>query len=804
MKSMNVKRIAAIATGAAMMGAAFVGAAVSVDTAGVGTFPFFSAGEPQVKVVIGGKAQPVDVVVGANIAAVLGNLAYKTQTVQVLNTDKLGSSGSGGELSDKEVGLTVTTPGVNPATAYEMKAYIEDDLDFSVDSNRSTAQTSRFGSGNTSFGSNLGPKVITKDLTSIVAPAAGMPSDGKITYPKGSTNTKEEQKVYAFAYVKYDETAKAVQAQYAKTGYEVVLSDPIPLCLDTSKNTSAGACTTDSDMLKKGNVEITFLGDTWTIFDYTNPTFGSITSVTLGKQITRKESFNIDESVTTQDGFTITLKGLSAFSPQTAQFDVSDKDGVLIKRVYLGESDSATIAEANNIVVKVNKVFPGAFAKQGIADVSLYSSQLVLTNGAEVSGGDSHKNWYSNIISAVVGSTDAISKIQLYNNLDQTYKTPISQTLNPGESIEAIKGMPGYKLNFLGLETVDYDTLTFSILKSYAMTLDDGAAISSNVLSIVSGKSNAFQFGSRSVNDAYILLEQATGNTTHPAGEVFYITAAGAYSNASTTAGQLTYYYSSEENAVLSVNTSYNHSGGITNVLVAIPELTETNNGSSAAIATNFHLNLLYDVTLDQFVNTIGSTTVDKIGYDNSNPAGYNGTTVANIASKEPKYTTRRGNIFTGIGSSSATISYAKKVAQARFTLTSGASGSSGTGSDAKVNLKEGDPYTIGGGYSLMVDSITAQVTGGSAGDVTGIDLLEPSVKDAAVVTELNTASNPLVVLDSEASDTANLVVVGGQIVNTVAKAAGVDLKSGDQPIVQGFGSTKLVVAGYSAADTKA
>src|SRR3989344_5561882 len=552
MKSMNVKRIGAIATGAAMMGAAFVGAAVSVDTAGVGTFPFFSAGEPQVKVVIGGKAQPVDVVVGANIAAVLCNLAYKTQTVQVLNTDKLGSSGSGGELSDKEVGLTVTTPGVNPA----------------------------------------------------------------------------------FAYVKYDETAKAVQAQYAKTGYEVVFSDPIPLCLDTSKNASAGACTTDSDMLKKGNVEITFLGDTWTIFDYTNPTFGSITSVTLGKQITRKESFNIDESVTTQDGFTITLKDLSAFSPQRAQFDVSDKDGVLIKRVSLGESDSATIAEANNIVVKVNKVFPGAFAKQGIADVSLYSSQLVLTNGAEVSGGDSHKNWYSNIISAVVGSTDAISKIQLYNNLDQTYKTPISQTLNPGESIEAIKGMPGYKLNFLGLETVDYDTLTFSILKSYAMTLDDGAAISSNVLSIVSGKSNAFQFGSRSVNDAYILLEQATGNTTHPAGEVFYITAAGAYSNASTTAGQLTYYYSSEENAVLSVNTSYNHSGGITNVLVAIPELTETNNGSSAAIATNFHLNLLYDVTLDQFVNTIGSTTVDKIGYDNSNPAGYNGTTVANIASK--------------------------------------------------------------------------------------------------------------------------------------------------------------------------
>ncbi|MFH1750737.1 MAG: hypothetical protein ABH863_03605, partial [Candidatus Micrarchaeota archaeon] len=745
---------------------------------------------------------PEDVVVGANLAAVLGNLAYKTQAVQILNTDKLGTSATGGTLDDKEVGLTITTPGVNPATAYEMKAYVEDDLDFSVDSNRSTGQTSRFQPGVTSFGTGLGPKVITKDLTSIVAPAAGMPSDGKITYPKGSTNTKEEQKVYAFAYVKYDETARAVQAQYVKTGYEVVFSDPIPICLDTSKG--ATLCTTDSDMLKKGNVEISFLGDKWTIFDYTAATItNSVTSVTLGKQITRKESFNIDEQVTTQEGYVITLKDLSAFSPQRAQFDITDKDGVLVKRLYLGEGDSSTITEANNIVVTVNKVFPGAFAKQGIADVSLYSSQLVLNNGAEVSGGDSHDKWYSNIVNATVGSTQGISKIQLYNNLDQTYKNPLSQTLVPGESIEIIKGMPGYKLNFLGLEAVDYDTLSLSIYKAYSLYLDDGASISANVLGVVSGKSNAFQYGSRSVNDAYILLEGATGNSTiHPAGEVFYINAAGAYTNASTTMGQLTYYYSSEENAVLFLNTSYNHTGAGYHVLISIPELTETNNGTSATAASNFHLNLLYDTTLDQFVNTIGSTTVDKIGYDNGVPTGFQASSVANIASKDPKFTTRRGNIFTGIGSTSATISYAKKLAQARFTLTTGASGTSGSGSDAAVILKEGDPYTIGGGYSLMVDSITATIAGGDAGDITGIDELAPSVSEAAVVTALNTASNPLVVLDSQASDTANLIVVGGQIVNTVANAAGVNLKTGDQPEVMVYGTTKLVVAGYSAADT--
>ncbi len=819
MNSMNVKRVAAIASGVAMMGAAFAGAAVDFDSTGVSSYPFFSAGEPQVKIVIGAKAKPEDVVVGANIAAVMGNLAYKTQEVQVLNTDKLGTSAeAGGSLTDKEVGLTITTPGVNPATAYEMKAYIHDDLDFSVESNRSTSENQRFATGVSSFATGLGPKVITKDLTSVVGPAPGMAADGKITYPKGSTNTKEEQKVYAFAYVEYDENAKVVQSKYVKTGYEAVFSDPIPLCFDTSKNSVN--CTTDSDMLKKGNVEITFLGDKWTIFDYTvgavSGANGTVTGVTLGKQITRKESFQIDDQVTTPDGYVIVLKDLSAFSPQRAQFDIMDKDGKLIKRLYLGELDTSTVSEANNIVIKVNKVFPGAFAKQGIADVSLYSSQLVINNDQEISGGESHKNWKGKIGHSTVGSTEGISKIMLYNDIDQTYKTPLSQNLAPGEAIDIVKGMAGYKLNYLGMETVDYDSLSFSIQKNYVMSTDGPAgSISGNVLNIISGKSDAFKFGATSTNAVYVVLEtgsNATQTTLVMPGTVFYVTNAGQYSNSSTTYGSLTYYYGSEESAQILVNASYayNNTGAFVTTagLVAISELTENNNGTQATVANNFHLNLLYDDTLDQFVNTVGATTVDKIGYDNGVKAasGDDGLPYPqNFATKERGYTTYRGNVFSGVSSTSATISYAKKIPQARFTLTSGSQGGSSAGNDAAVTLKEGDPYTIGGGYSLKVDAITAKISGGGAGDVTGIDELAPSVENAAVVTELMTDTNPLVVLDSDpmASSTSNLVVVGGQIVNTMAAQAGVALKSGDAPIVQVMG-TKLIVAGYTAADTAA
>ncbi|PIT85136.1 S-layer protein, partial [Candidatus Micrarchaeota archaeon CG10_big_fil_rev_8_21_14_0_10_59_7] len=78
-----MKRIAAAAAGAAMLGAAVAGA-VSVDDMGLGSFPFYSNGEPNVKIVVGTAAQPSDAVAAANIAAMVGNLAYTSKDITVL------------------------------------------------------------------------------------------------------------------------------------------------------------------------------------------------------------------------------------------------------------------------------------------------------------------------------------------------------------------------------------------------------------------------------------------------------------------------------------------------------------------------------------------------------------------------------------------------------------------------------------------------------------------------------------------------------------------------------------------------
>jgi len=73
------------------------------------------------------------------------------------------------------------------------------------------------------------------------------------------------------------------------------------------------------------------------------------------------------------------------------------------------------------------------------------------------------------------------------------------------------------------------------------------------------------------------------------------------------------------------------------------------------------------------------------------------------------------------------------------------------------------------------------------------------------VVKALDTSASPLVVTDAQAAGYANLIVVGGPIVNTVAKDALGDgsITAATEAMVKVVG-TKIVVAGYTAADTQA
>ena len=154
MKTINAKRIAAVAA-SLLMGLAFAG------TGGVtwNNIPIINnQGQPVVQVVVGSTAQPSDGVVAANIAAVLGNLAFTSVSVT--------ATASG--LSN--VHCAVTTPS---CTLTNQQVWFKES-GFSAPSG-SYAFTALIGSV-LNGGVTLGSPVTTKTLTS--SSTYGYPDSG--------------------------------------------------------------------------------------------------------------------------------------------------------------------------------------------------------------------------------------------------------------------------------------------------------------------------------------------------------------------------------------------------------------------------------------------------------------------------------------------------------------------------------------------------------------------------------------------------------------------------------------------------
>jgi hypothetical protein len=171
-------------------------------------------------------------------------------------------------------------------------------------------------------------------------------------------------------------------------------------------------------------------------------------------------------------------------------------------------------------------------------------------------------------------------------------------------------------------------------------------------------------------------------------------------------------------------------------------------------------------------------------------------------------------------------MEYAEDIRHGEFTLTSGAA--TGDGMSSSVTAGVGDFLLSQDGYIVEVTDVTGNCQATAAGvkalsfeeeeaeeeeaeettsGVSGIENLQPSQDTAYDMTPLDTSASPLVVLDtsSMASSSAQVITIGGQLVNTVSAQAlsGEAVESGVDPMVKVIGS-KIVVAGYTAADTTA
>jgi hypothetical protein len=172
-------------------------------------------------------------------------------------------------------------------------------------------------------------------------------------------------------------------------------------------------------------------------------------------------------------------------------------------------------------------------------------------------------------------------------------------------------------------------------------------------------------------------------------------------------------------------------------------------------------------------------------------------------------FRTERGSEVGSISPTSVTYDMAKGVDTLQFLV--GPSSSNVTTTSQKYG-----PYSVG--QATNIPNVTvASVIGScnfvqtSAGcTVSGVSNLTatPSVGSALTPVTLNTATTPLAVLDSQASNTSTLIVVGSKYVNSVAQQVfnqNPSLNASFTPssvVVQAFGTNRILVAGFTAQQT--
>ncbi len=521
MKSINLKRIATAGIGAALLGASLA-AAVSVDNSGLANFKLFNNAEPNVKIVVGSAAMPSDAVAAANIAAMIGHLAYTSSDITVLGKDALSCEG-GGTSGGTSVTASVTTPGVNPAVAYQMKAYIGGYLNNNaIDDRTDVNHLAGYQVLPTATQSSYSGRKVTNYETPLAY-------KGTITDSQGSKTYTEEEKYYFYSNPALDLTPNVITAQNTLMGYEATFTDPIILCT----NVTSGASVTDEVCANAGSqyqtskhrVKIKFLGADWVIYGLTGFSYagsGGTPAVTLGKEVQYKEFMQIGDEATAPNSIKVVLKDISGMPYGTsyvpaASFDIYDASGNKIDTATLQEVGTYEYNK-NGVVIKVWKAFVGT-GGSAYAQVSVFSDKLTLTSSSQVDGGD-NMYWQVNIIQGGTTFGASLSRLQLR-------QTHIPAAMKAGDYVDIIAKPATMRLTYTGIETpTSTDTLTMTPYYSAPGNLGQSATDTTtkgNAVNLQSTRSNAFQFGSGgdTSNAAYFVTGNVAGGAV--IGQIDYL-----------------------------------------------------------------------------------------------------------------------------------------------------------------------------------------------------------------------------------------------------------------------------------------
>ncbi|NYZ78865.1 S-layer protein [Candidatus Micrarchaeota archaeon] len=881
MKGLNVKRIAALAAGAAILGAtlAYAGAVTYSNT------PIISAdGAPQVKVVIGANAAASDGVAAANIAALIGNLAFKSQAITATVSGQAGLgctvSGAGGTgtcaVSNQKVTLDVTVPGTVGGVA-PFNTYINDWVDKKLENRlrsgaddvyNNTVDESPFYYDQSTAYAGLWSSF--RKVSSTEFPTLQSPS---ISDPYANKQYTESQTLWFQAWAKYDSTTgtKALVASNPKGAYQIEFTQdaagiPAGTCdatsianLDTAYQTNGSyqgnynLCGVN-DMTDRHRVHIGFLGDTYIVSQMSAPDDaactgqlgGLLTSTTTecygGSINLAKESaygiVHVGENLTA-GAYTLKLVDIEAplggGHDSAASIAIYDSTGTLLKedKVTPGTTSYTwTAPDGSKIRIKVYKTNPGYYAYAKWAEMAVYSQEFTMNDGQQLNS--DNENWQVRLVwrnkdpTYASKSADALGKIILYD----THAPTTSDELLSGDTYDVITTPVAYQLQFGGitLGASDYDALTltlsyypsptFAVQTNYTSQCTGTGShvdyLAGNFLQVQSNVKDGFQLSKGDtfqVQRFYIYMgngNAASSNSTIAVdGDVLFQKPVGScYYNMT---GASIYYMGGDATSDdwgVAYHTYANYSAPAVQALIAFQEAATTTSGVSDAWVVPIYVDT---DNKNKFLLT--STSTKEIGYVGvSGAANVDSAMAIGTEAAEPGYYSERGSQLAGVDTYSVQINRAKKLGELKFFVKS--QGANTTSATTVGPLAVNETANIGGGVTILVNSITSTVGTCTAGPnalctVTGQSGLTatPSVTAANVRVALNPFAAPLVMLDSNADTSATLIVVGGPAVNTVAASAmqGSTLtlvKAGDY-IAQPIGNNRILVAGYNGADTQ-
>jgi hypothetical protein len=569
MKSLNGKRIAAVAAGAALLGLglAFAGP-VSFQNVPI----ISNSGQPVVQVVIGSTAKPSDGAAAANIAAAIGNLAYtsvpvtatvnQTQAAQVLHA--VLPSNAGYSLSNVGVYLNESS------TAYVSGTYSFSTLIGSV-LNRAVKMSSPIATKTLQTGSTNGyaypeSTSLSSSPTSSAYSAAsfvpfssvsGNTNGGGVSFTSGFTSSSydnilrvthsdlgslmsnagaygENEYLWLTGFPVYDQASSVNQFALLSAGgaYQVTFSKPI------AQKTSSNSI---------NNAEFTLLGENWTIINSTLPsTQASSTTAVNGGSLELASS--LSPLTTLYVGQNVTSGAFKVMLTDLGQPNSNGVSPAGLNIYYNNQLTNVTAISPNdttqkfnvtghNLYIKVKSTFAGLYAYQKYAKIQLYANVYNITDG-KVFNQTNNPGWNVNLLwtNGTSGNTpNMLQSIVIYNTSPTT--------LTSGQSFSFITSPAMYKLTFVGetLSSANFDPVTASLSTTGSIAYENTPVgnVAGNINNITepaqlfkvsSGISNAFNYagqtGSSVLYDLtpYQLVETANAVPAQSANIVLSVT----------------------------------------------------------------------------------------------------------------------------------------------------------------------------------------------------------------------------------------------------------------------------------------